>query len=167
MSTNVFIDKLDKPDDQALVMALGKTYPLWAEIEKHVATAYGASTEEWKYYGPKSGWTLKTLHKKRNLFFFTPYQGYFRIAFVFGDRAVAEIVTSDLPKAMIEEVTNAKRYAGGEGPQGRGQNSPRCRICQKTHRDQGDDLTAPGPRPGRGKEGREFQINGLSEWDTT
>ncbi len=125
MSANVFIDKLAKPDDQALVRALGKTYPLWAEIEKHVATAHGESTEEWKYYGPKSGWTLKTLHKKRNLFFFTPCQGYFRIAFVFGDRAVAEILTSDLPKAMIEEVKNAKKYAEGRG----------LRVEVKTHRD--------------------------------
>jgi hypothetical protein len=60
---------------------------LWAEIENHVATAHGASTQQWKYYGPKSGWSLKTLLRKRNLSFFTPYQGYFRIAFVFGDQS--------------------------------------------------------------------------------
>lgn len=125
MSANVFIDKLAKPDDQALVRALGKTYPLWAEIEEHIATKHGDSIEEWKYYGPKSGWTLKTLRKKRNLFFFTSFQGYFRIAFVFGDRAVAEILKSDLPKALIEEVTNAKKYAEGRG----------LRIDVKTRRD--------------------------------
>jgi len=83
------------------------------------------STEGWKYYGTKSGWTLKTLYKKRNLFFFTPFQGYFRIAFVFGDRAVAQILISDLPKAMIEEVKNAKKYAEGRG----------LRVEVKTHRD--------------------------------
>jgi hypothetical protein len=125
MSANVFIDKLAKPNDQALVRALGKTYPLWAEIEKHIATTLGESIEEWKYYGMKSGWTMKTLYKKRNLFFFTACKGYFRIAFVFGDRAVAEIVTSDLPKAMIEEITNAKKYAEGRG----------IRIDVKTRRD--------------------------------
>ena len=125
MSANVFIDKLAKPDDQALVRALGKTYPLWAEIEKLIATTLGKSVEEWKYYGLKSGWTMKTLYKKRNLFFFTACKGYFRIAFVFGDRAVAEIVTSDLPKAMIEEITNAKKYAEGRG----------IRIDVKTRRD--------------------------------
>jgi hypothetical protein len=125
MSANVFIDKLAKPDDQALVRALGKTYPLWAEIEKHIATTLGKSVEEWKYYGLKSGWTMKTLYKKRNLFFFTACKGYFRIAFVFGDRAVAEIITSDLPKAMIEEITNAKKYAEGKG----------LRVDVKTRRD--------------------------------
>jgi hypothetical protein len=125
MSANVFIDKLAKPDDQALVSALGKTYPLWAEIEKHIATTLGESVEEWKYYGLKSGWTMKTLYKKRNLFFFTACEGYFRIAFVFGDRAVAEILKSDLPKAVIEEITNAKKYAEGRG----------IRIDVKTRRD--------------------------------
>jgi len=125
MSANVFIDKLAKPNDQALVRALGKTYPLWAEIEKHIATTLGESIEEWKYYGMKSGWTMKTLYKKRNLFFFTACKGYFRIAFVFGDRAVAEIITSDLPKAMIEEITNAKKYAEGKG----------LRVDVKTRRD--------------------------------
>jgi hypothetical protein len=125
MSANVFIDKLAKPDDQALVSALGKTYPLWAEIEKHIATTLGESVQEWKYYGLKSGWTMKTLYKKRNLFFFTACEGYFRIAFVFGDRAVAEIVSSDLPKAVIEEITNAKKYAEGRG----------IRIDVKTRRD--------------------------------
>jgi hypothetical protein len=125
MSANVFIDKLAKPDDQALVRVLGKTYALWAEIEEYVSTAHRESTEEWKYYGPKSGWTLKTLLKKRNLFFFTPYQGYFRIAFVFGDRAVAEILKSDLPKAAIVEITNAKKYAEGRG----------IRVEVKTRRD--------------------------------
>ena len=125
MSANVFIDKLAKPDDQALVSALGKTYPLWAEIEKHIATTLGESVEEWKYYGLKSGWTMKTLYKKRNLFFFTACKGYFRIAFVFGDRAVAEILKSDLPKALIEEVTNAKKNAEGRG----------LRVDVKTRRD--------------------------------
>ena len=71
--------------------------------------------EEWKYYSPKSGWILKSLNKKRNLFFFTPCQKYFRISFVFGDKAVAAIEKSDLPAAMIEEIRKAKKYAEGRG----------------------------------------------------
>jgi len=30
---------------------------------------YGPLTEEWKYYGKKTGWVLKYFYKKRNLFF--------------------------------------------------------------------------------------------------
>jgi hypothetical protein len=76
---------------------------------------YGGLIEEWKYYGLKSGWILKSLNKKRNLFFLIPCQKYFRIAFVFGDRAVAAIENSGLPATMIEEIKTAKKYAEGRG----------------------------------------------------
>jgi hypothetical protein len=51
--------------------------------------------------------------KKRNLFFFGPCDGYFRIAFVFGDKAVKAIEESDLPPALIKEVKGAKQYPEG------------------------------------------------------
>ena len=51
--------------------------------------------------------------KKRNLFFFSPCDGYFRIAFVFGDKAVKAIEESDLHPSLIEAVKGAKRYPEG------------------------------------------------------
>ncbi len=74
-------------------------------------------TEEWKYYNQKSGWILKTLKKKRNLFFFIPVEGSFKITFIFGDRAVAAIEGSDLPEEIIDRLRNAKKYAEGRGIQ--------------------------------------------------
>jgi len=115
MSSSVFSDKSIQPDDQKLAEALGRTYSLWVEIKSHIQAEYGELVEEWRYYSSKSGWILKSLNKKRNLFFFTPCQKYFRIAFVFGDKAVAAIKKSDLPPAMIEEIRNAKKYAEGRG----------------------------------------------------
>ena len=98
-----------------LAEALGRTYLLWVEIKSHIRVEYGELIEEWKYYGLKSGWILKSLNKKRNLFFLIPCQKYFRIAFVFGDRAVAAIEKSGLPATMIEEIKTAKKYAEGRG----------------------------------------------------
>jgi len=98
-----------------LAEALGRTYLLWVEIKSHIRVEYGGLIEEWKYYGLKSGWILKSLNKKRNLFFLIPCQKYFRIAFVFGDRAVAAIENSGLPATMIEEIKTAKKYAEGRG----------------------------------------------------
>jgi hypothetical protein len=122
---NSFLDKTAPPDDRRLAETLGKTWALWAGIRTHVRAEFGPVIEEWKYYGVKYGWTLKTLLKKRNLFFFTARKGSFRIAFVFGDKAVAMVEQSDLPKALIEEVRNAKKYAEGRG----------LRIDVKTRRD--------------------------------
>jgi hypothetical protein len=124
-SANMFLDRLRKPDDRALAGILGKSYVLWVALRTHVREAHGPVLEEWKYYGAKYGWTLKTFHKKRNLFFFTPCLGYFRLGFVFGDKAVAAIEKSGLPEAMIDELRNAKKYAEGRG----------LRIEVRTNRD--------------------------------
>jgi hypothetical protein len=125
MAASTFLDKSSSPDERALEEALGAAYPRWAEIRSHLGAEYGQPVEEWKFYGQKSGWTMKSLLKKRNLFFFTPGQDCFRISFVFGDRAVAMIEKSGLPETLIEEVKNAKKYAEGRG----------LRIEVKTKRD--------------------------------
>lgn len=113
--SSVFIDRTLLPDNQMLVNTLGASYKLWEKIKISLTNNYGDLNEDWKFYGQKIGWTGKLLYKKRNLFFFTPYKNYFQIAFVFGDKAVAIIKKSDLPKNIIDEIKNARKYAEGRG----------------------------------------------------
>jgi len=108
-----FLDKSVKPDDEMLRSALGSSHPYWEEFLNKLNDQNGKIQTEWKYYGAKSGWTLKILLKKRNLFFVVPCDSYFKIAFVFGDKAVKVVEESDLPAALINEVTNARRYVEG------------------------------------------------------
>ena len=115
MSGKVFMDKGDKPDDRKLSEVLGPSHKHWSAIKNALTEAYGNLVEEWKYYGQKYGWTLKLFHKKRNLFFMSPYDRYFLVAFVFGDRAVSVIEQSGLPENLKEEVRNAKKYGEGRG----------------------------------------------------
>ena len=115
MAASVFEDKDNRPDNKMLAKALGKSNRLCQEIKKHLKAEYGDLIEEWKFYGQKSGWILKTLRKKRNLFFFIPLEGSFQISFVFGDKAVAAVEKSDLPQELITELKNARKYAEGRG----------------------------------------------------
>lgn len=115
MEINAFIDKAIEPTDRRLAQTLGDKAALWETVKKHLEENYGAFTEEWKFYNQKSGWTLKVLLKKRNLFFFVPLKGYFRMAFVFGDKAVAAVEKSDLPENLKSELKNARKYAEGRG----------------------------------------------------
>ena len=115
MSVSIFEDKAARPDDKMLAVALGKSNRLWQEIKKHLAAEYGELVEDWKFYGQKSGWILKTLRKKRNLFFFIPLKSYFQVSFVFGDKAVAVVEKSDLPQELITELKNARKYSEGRG----------------------------------------------------
>ena len=95
--------------------ALGQSYKYWEEIRNTLENQYGPLIEEWKYYSATSGWTLKLLLKKRNLFFFAPCEKYFRLAFIFGDKAVSAVEKSDLPLKMVQELKSAKRYVEGRG----------------------------------------------------
>ncbi len=115
MAASVFDDKAAKPTNQKLARALGKSNGLWKEIKKNLKGEYGELTEEWKFYGQKSGWILKTLRKKRNLFFFIPLDSSFGVSFVFGDKAVAVVEKSDLPQKLVTTLKNARKYAEGRG----------------------------------------------------
>ena len=117
MAVSVFADKTSVPTNQKLNRQLGKSNRLWKEIKDHLRAEYGEFTEEWKFYGQKSGWILKTLRKKRNLFFFIPLEGSFKVSFVFGDKAVAAAEQSDLPQDLITTSKNARKYAEGRGLQ--------------------------------------------------
>lgn len=113
--SSILLDKSKKPNDRLLSEALGASDKYWKEIKVALEDQFGPLVEEWKYYGVNSGWTLKLLLKKRNLFFFAPCNKYFRIAFIFGDKAVSAIEKSDLPPKMVQELKNAKRYVEGRG----------------------------------------------------
>jgi hypothetical protein len=111
----IFVAKSEKPNNETLSRALGPSYKHWVSIRSALEARYGTLTEEWKYYSASSGWTLKLLLRKRNLFFFTPCEKYFRIAFVFGDKAVGAIEMSDIPPEMIRKLKNTRKYAEGRG----------------------------------------------------
>ena len=115
MPDPVFQDKNTQPDDTLLAEKIGPCFQYLEVLRNHIIERYGNTTEEWKFYGQKYGWQLKTFLKKRNLFFFIPYDSFFRIVFVFGDRAVAEIEKSDISSPLKSAVANAKKYMEGRG----------------------------------------------------
>ncbi len=113
METSVFTDRSKKPDNRRLNRAIGESGQHWTAIKTHIVKKHGEALEEWKYYGPKAGWVLKVLLKRRNAFFLTPLKGYFRIAFVFGDKAVAAVEKSNIRAAVKKDLKEAHRYVEG------------------------------------------------------
>ena len=55
------------------------------------------------------------MHKARRICYLTPDDGQFTAAFVLGEKAVAEVHASKLPKSIKTEFENAKPYAEGRG----------------------------------------------------
>ena len=115
MPHSIFVERDLKPTPKTLAEALGDSHRLWLQIKENLTHSFGELTEEWKYYGAKSGWLLKMLQKKRNLFFLIPLEDYFVISFVFGDKAVTQIFETDLPDVLKSTLRNARKYAEGRG----------------------------------------------------
>lgn len=115
MEKGAFTNKLALPDSRMISETLGDSLKFWETIKTSLENDLGQLVEEWKYYGKDSWWTMKLLYKKRNMFFFTPCRNYFRITFIFGDKAVAKIEKSDLPSSIIKEIRTAKKYVEGRG----------------------------------------------------
>jgi len=113
MPDYLFLDKSTQPTEKQLKDAIADTYEYWNKIKNRITALYGDTKVEWKFYSKKSGWTLKTLLKKRNLFFFQPFANYFSLTFVFGDKAVNVIEESDVSEALKRVLRDAKKYAEG------------------------------------------------------
>ena len=111
----LFGDKNNKPNDDLLLDKIGKSFKYWVEIQKHIKSNYEKVLNEWKFYGLKYGWQLKTLFNKRNLFFLIPSEASFKIIFIFGDKAVEEIKKSNISEELKSTVVGAKKYAEGRG----------------------------------------------------
>lgn len=102
------------PDEAALSITLGETYPLWTTIESIAAEMRPEVRGEWKH-GGSFGWSYRILYRKRILLYLLPREGYFKVAFVLGDRAFAAVMESSVGQDIKWELARARRYAEGRG----------------------------------------------------
>jgi len=112
---SILKDKTQKPEFKNLAEVLGEKFIYLNELKNSLNQKYGSLSEEWKFYGQKSGWTMKLLLGKRNLFFLIPKENCFDISLVFGEKAFSIIEKIDLPKEIIEKLQNAEKYSEGRG----------------------------------------------------
>lgn len=115
MDCSVFMDKLVQPAYNAVHIALGETFHLWQEIVAHTQKQAPEATGAWHFGGAKYGWSYRITDKKRIIVYLLPRAGYFKVAFVFGDKALGLMAEHGIPIEIIEELMAAKKYAEGRG----------------------------------------------------
>lgn len=103
------------PGDNDLVASLGKTYPLWQEIKDYTHSRYPAANDEWNYPGEKYGWSFRIKDKKRAILYLLPRDGFFKVAFAFGQKATDLIMQSHVADWIKTELESARVYAEGRG----------------------------------------------------
>ena len=113
METSIFLDKDSIPTSTELTLELGDTYYLWKLIEDYVHVQYPKYIDEWNC--TKNGWSFRIKDKKRAIIYFLPREKYFKVAFVFGQKATDVIMKSDIAAEIKKELDAARVYAEGRG----------------------------------------------------
>ena len=109
------MDKAVQPAESDLMEKLGSSYQLWNALKNQTLTSLKNATEEWAFPGKKYGWSFRIKEKKRNIIYFIPCEGYFSVAFVFGQKATDKIMASDISTTIKTELMNARVYVEGRG----------------------------------------------------
>jgi hypothetical protein len=87
----------------------------WNAIQEYVYLQYPNATADWTFPGPKYGWNFRMKDKKRAILYFLPRNKFFKVAFVFGQKATDVILKSNISEYIKNEPKSAKAYAEGRG----------------------------------------------------
>lgn len=112
---SVFTEKSEMPTLAMLKKAIGMTFPIWQELQIYTCQLYPGAKEEWNYRGDKFGWSFSVKDHKRVIIYLLPRDKYFKVAFVFGKKAVEDVMESDIADKIKSELMEAKVYAEGRG----------------------------------------------------
>ena len=69
---------------------------------------YPEAIEEWNFSSEKFGWSFRLKDKKRVLIYLLPRDQYFKVAFVFGDKATDAILESTIAESIKSDIKAAK-----------------------------------------------------------
>lgn len=100
----------EPPRDEEIRERLGPAFALYRAFVES-----GPFTPQWKYYGPKYGWSLKLFEKKRNLCFLGPQDGVLDVSFVLGDRAREAGLAGPGAEDVAGLLRDARHYPEGWG----------------------------------------------------
>jgi len=115
MDNSIFIEKEIIPTESALKETLKERYKLWQLIRTFTVEKYPGAIQEWNFPGKKYGWSFRIKDKKRAIIYLLPREGYFKVAFVFGPKAMARVLQSSVSQDIKIELENAIPYAEGRG----------------------------------------------------
>ena len=111
----IFSHKNEIPTEAELQKALGTTYDYWQTFAEHTHKLYPKATEEWHFSGEKFGWSFRIKDPKRILIYLLPRDQFFKVAFVFGQKATEAVLESPISDSIKTELQAAKVYAEGRG----------------------------------------------------
>lgn len=112
---SIFTNKNQAPTLSELEQGIASTSVIWKELEVYTLSLEPKASAAWHFSGDKFGWSYRIKDPKRVLVYLLPRDKFFKVAFVFGQKATDEILASDVSTNIKSELANAKVYAEGRG----------------------------------------------------
>jgi hypothetical protein len=112
---SIFTNKNEIPTIDSVKKALGETFEVWKRFEEFTKVNYPNAKVEWNFSSEKFGWSYRIKDNKRVIIYLLPRENFFKIAFVFGQKAFKKILESDISESIKTELKAAKVYAEGRG----------------------------------------------------
>lgn len=109
------MDKSAVPTSEDLEHGLRNTFEVWKNLEAFTKEQYENYTSEWHFSGEKFGWSYRIKDPKRVIIYLLPRDTFFKVAFVFGNKAFEQILKSNVADFIKAELSAAKQYAEGRG----------------------------------------------------
>lgn len=115
MDISIFTDKSNIPTPEELEKAIESTIHNWNEIADYAHKKRPKAIDEWNYPSKNYGWSFSVKDKKQTIVYLLPREGYFKMAFMFRQKAYDTIMASDIDSAIKKELADAKVYVEGRG----------------------------------------------------
>lgn len=113
--TSIFQNSEITPSPKDLKKALGSTFSIWQILADYTKHLYPQAIEIWDFSSPKYGWSFKIKDKKRVILYLLPRDKFFKVAFVFGQKATDNILKADISDVIKTALQEAAIYAEGRG----------------------------------------------------
>ena len=113
MPLSIFGEKTAVPNEEMITRYLADSKALWDDIKGHVIANCGNVSEQWKYYSKKAGWSLVVKSGERTILYLIPQDDFFKVNFVFGEKAAAAAETTGMPESVIIQIREATPYIEG------------------------------------------------------
>lgn len=107
MTGPAFTDPKRRPDDDAILAALGRAGGAWTALFERLRVEHPDVRREWRYYADGKSWLLKATRGTATVFWLSVEPGAFRVAFYFAERLRDALLAGDLSEALKGEVRAA------------------------------------------------------------
>jgi hypothetical protein len=110
METLAFTNKDVRPTNELILSVIGEYSQYWVNFFDAISKTYPDAEPIWNYYNDGKSWLLKTVRKKKTLFWTGVFPGTFNVTFYFGDKAADLIEKSTISDELKYQYKNGKRY---------------------------------------------------------